>query len=274
VLLEHFLLTRFNIWVPFGDTEERLTEPWLLARLSLFLKYCYPSVCGQSVRNLTWLLFLDRKTPPSFLSVLRASCTDVPVHFVLIDPEDVASLHAVAAREIKGRLKAADVVVTSRLDNDDALCRTYVERVQATCRSVREGFINFRNGFVLCEGRAYRMARQTNPNISRVEIAEGEFDTVWRTPHYEVSQCGSVHDIGGDAAWMRVIHGGNASNQLPPGLRRVSLRKVGRECAALLSEEIAREGRVELSRAQAAWWLRKVGRVCRRLLERPFRRTH
>jgi Putative rhamnosyl transferase len=272
MFLQHFLLTRFNIFVPFGETTERLKDEWLLQRLRLFLKYCYPSVCGQTNRNFTWLLFFDRKTPPSFLSDLKASCTEVPVQVVLVDPPDVEVLHAVAAREIAGRVKGAELVVTSRLDNDDALCRKYVARVQSTVKSVRDGFINFRNGYVLSDGRAYRLTRETNPFISRVENATGEFDTVWRTTHYEVSQCGVVRDVGGDAAWLRVIHGANASNQLPGGLPRVSLRRVGRECGALLSAETAREGALEVSRAQAAWWLRKAGRVSHRLLGKPFQR--
>jgi hypothetical protein len=104
-------------------------------------------------------------------------------------------------------------LITSRLDNDDAICRTFVESVQA--RFHRQGFefLNFTNGYVWSGGRVWSARHVSNPFISLVEDA-ADYSTVYCGNHMELDQQGPVVQISEPAGWLQVVHGRNLANRV------------------------------------------------------------
>lgn len=66
---EHFILTAFCVDIGAKksgyDREKLLGEDYLLRRLDLFQKFCFPSLYHQSNQNFKWLIFFDEETPTS-----------------------------------------------------------------------------------------------------------------------------------------------------------------------------------------------------------------
>jgi hypothetical protein len=165
---DHIVLTRFNIA---GRRPSRfdkgLDEEWLAHRTGLFRRFCFPSVLNQSEKNFSWLVLLHAGTPPRIRGILdecSRSCPQMRLVYVpVLQRRNLSS--------IVKRLTTSDYLITSRLDNDDALAVNFVETVQKAFRPAKLEFINFPN--VACydavQGRFYTRLRRSNPFLSLVE---------------------------------------------------------------------------------------------------------
>ena len=159
---QHFLLTRFNLGLypadmnqaycdKSGQAPARDPDKWMDDRLELFDKYCVPSVMNQSNKNFTWLVVFDPKTPSKYRERIERYRDDG----VLV-PLYAESRCRDEARVVAGRFRGkllrflhfeaalpaardyitqklnpdADYVITTRLDNDDAIHSDFVRRVQ------------------------------------------------------------------------------------------------------------------------------------------------
>lgn len=124
----HVLLTRFNVlWsdkVPFRGRDPQ----WLEDRFELFDRYCFPSVMGQTCQNFVWFVFFDSQTPEPFMSRVAQYTQRYP-RFVPIFVDRFSAEVFVTALGERGFLER-DYIVTSRVDNDDALAKDYIHRVQ------------------------------------------------------------------------------------------------------------------------------------------------
>jgi len=129
VTFSHFLVTRFNVRLPFGG-RVNLDPRWLDHRHALFERFCLPAVTGQSTKAFRWLLLCDARTPEPHRSRLEGYERVSNAEIIWVDDEVQAGLRAAVA----ARLGHGTHVITSRLDNDDAICRDFVERVQEAAR--------------------------------------------------------------------------------------------------------------------------------------------
>src|SRR5687768_2976076 len=126
-MFTHYLITRFNIRVS-DRGPEHMNSPemdlnWLTDRLHLFLKYCVPSVLEQVNKNFTWLIYLDHHTPRSILDQINFLCESaISTELIFID--DYSNL----LKDLKEKIKQANspYVITSRLDNDDIISRSFI----------------------------------------------------------------------------------------------------------------------------------------------------
>jgi hypothetical protein len=224
--LGHVILTRFNIWAPFGGSDTvRLDETYLEYRLRLFESYCLPSVAGQTCRAFRWVVFFDQDTPaaikervegyrrrhefllPAYLSQDDGVAFDTRV-WPFVPPE------AAAGRRY---------LLTTRLDNDDALANHFVQAVQS---AVAEGdeFINLPRGYRYVErtGKLYELRHPSSPFASRLEDRRrGDPATVLHVDHMKLHTVGRVRQVEGPPGWVIVVHGGNVSNSRDPSERRV-----------------------------------------------------
>lgn len=211
----HVLLTRFNVQRGLQVDPRALSGIWLDARMRLFSNITVPSLVAQTRQPDQWLVFFDEKTPdrtrflfeelrqyhPSLKNVLRAEyCQELGA--------------AECARHILSLAPAAtDWLLTTRLDNDDALHPHFIETVKGLCRPGVREFINPTKGLIVAGARLYRKHDFSSPFISCSEPIS-DCRTVWIDQHQRLARHGFVRQFGLRDAWIQVVHGGNLANQV------------------------------------------------------------
>jgi hypothetical protein len=180
--LTHLLLTRFNLNYG-GVYDARYSEDWMRHRMAIFARYCLPSVARQSASGFRWLVFFDRARSEPWRAEIGRLAALGPFEPVYLDGAD----GLVAA--IAGRARDSGPLVTSRLDNDDAVHNAYI----ADIRTAAEAGLAARlpTPFVL----DFRQAVWWD--IARGEIKE--------FPHREVTPYASLVELVSPAAPPRTV---------------------------------------------------------------------
>jgi len=211
-------LTQFNLRTGHALSEKRLTSEWLKPRFELFEKFCYPSIYGQSNQNFKWVVYFDSQTPQFFkdkISEYAAWKNFVPVYL-----DDALTEELNKRAILKSLSECPEYLITTRLDNDDALCKSYTDMVQKNFASQNLEFISFVNGHVLhVDGRLYSFNYLNNPFVSLIEKINSPNTSGFRTvlcgvPHTELSEVGSMKKVKSDVSWLQVIHSSNVSNRV------------------------------------------------------------
>jgi len=215
----HFVLTRFNL----GRGAD---EAWLRGRVELFERFTLPSMRSQTVPPDAWLLYCSENSPAWFRE--RIDEWAVPWLDVAWIP-DRGEWQWLAQRgdvpwsdRVRELLDGSSDVVTSRLDNDDAVARDFCERVRRASRGRRE-FINFPNGAQYGEGRVYLRPDRSSPFLSLVEPAGAGVQTVFAFGHSRASKWAPIRQVFSHPMWLGVVHGENflqslSGFEVPPGI--------------------------------------------------------
>lgn len=208
---EHFLLTRFNVRLNWAKREP--TQDWLRRRIELFERFCLPSVRGQSVQDFRWLVFFDPQSP-RFLKERIERWRKYPN----FRPYFTDAFNSNLVSQAVSEQSAAEFVITSRLDNDDAISRDFIERVQENFNGQELEFINFLFGYSFKRGRVYRVKFTSNSFISLIEKkpSQGRIRTVLcgGIPHGQLATLGPIKNLAGAPGWMIVVHGENLSSRV------------------------------------------------------------
>ena len=130
--LHHFVLTNFNVHIP-GVTSDRSggpvrTREWLDGRVVLFETFCLPSMAGQTCQAFEWLICVDEETPADIRERIgrwRKSVNLTPVWHE-------SHIHTLIAERVGC---GPSVVLTTRLDSDDALQKQFVAVMQGEARA-------------------------------------------------------------------------------------------------------------------------------------------
>lgn len=211
--VSHIFLTRFNMATPGRELAIRTQPGWLQHRFELFEQFCLPSVAAQTRRDFEWIIYFDEETPDEFkarVEDLRAIFPFTPYYCGLFGPEGTPrSIQECFAPQ-------TDLVLTTRLDNDDAIAKDFVERLREEVRlnGYARAFYNFRNGLTRRDGAVYHLSHDCNPFFSLLEDTEGDLTTAKNVLHMEIAEHGEVIQIEGAPAWMQVVHGKNVSNRI------------------------------------------------------------
>ncbi len=216
VTTSHIVLTRFNVRLCFSPVSD--SDPqWLEHRFGLFDRFCYPCMRAQSNQNFKWLVLFDKNTSAQFRR--RIDQYAKWDRFIPIFVESFAdtNLDYVVRAHISAKSK---YLITSRIDNDDAFCTTFINDVQSVIDQRTPTVINFTEGLLLdlVQGKLYRRFHRSNPFISLVEeVGPDRLSTVWGAEHNRASRLGTVRQIGGQAAWLQIVHDKNALNEVVEG---------------------------------------------------------
>lgn len=213
---DHVVVTRFNIPVRVETTFRGLDLDWLAHRFALFERFTIPSMAAQTCRNFTWLILVDERTPSVWkerLAELLLVDGFADVARVLWCPptREYRPVHAIASEWIVDHCQAP-LLVTSRIDNDDAFAIDYVERVQAA-NAAPGSWVSFPVGcnFDVVGGVARRHSSVKNHFLTFVEERdESPPKTVMMVPHGLVK--GPFVRLEG-TGWLEVIHAQNICNQ-------------------------------------------------------------
>jgi len=257
---QHLLLTRFNVQIFTGQGSD---TAWLEHRFRFFERVCVPSVLSQTVLGFRWVLFCDAASPTWVLDRLRTSigAAAAPV-FVFIDgPETRENFRAALAPLLA---PGHTHLITSRLDNDDALAVRFMETVQAQFTGQDFEFVNFPEGHTCFQGRVYALRHPSSPFLSLVERLDTPetIRTVMCEPHQEVASRYPVRQVECGPAWLQIIHGRNVCNMVRGRSRPLAdLRPFhSAEVVAAAGDAAGLWGREETWR----YWSRRLAKKFRR----------
>ena len=127
----HYLVTRFNVNIN-GHGPEYIqrdvpNRQWEKERLPLFESICVPSVAGQTCHDFTWLIYADANSDESTLERMKTAIDGIPKAEIILVSGFTDLVHHLQA---KCAHSLSPYVITSRLDNDDAVGKQYVETIQ------------------------------------------------------------------------------------------------------------------------------------------------
>ena len=219
--LQHFILTRFNLllWNKSKDGRKVRSTKWLEHRFSLFEKYCLPSVKNQTCQDFEWIVLFDSMMPDSFKEKITRFQQDCPqLAPIFVEPENGKYFVDIFRAEIVKRLNAKRVI-TTYLDNDDALNVRFIGDLQQRVTSMDDGtFIFYDDGYQLYTDHKYMM-EITYPRDHFVSYVEkGDSSTVkgvfrYGTHYYiDTIEGAKIAHIKNQRMWCEVVHEKNMLN--------------------------------------------------------------
>lgn len=219
--VQHFLLTRFNIllWRQDKKGENVRTTKWLEHRFSMFEKYCLPSIKNQTCQNFEWIVLFDNMTPDSFKERIVSYQKECPqLTPVFVDPKNGRDFAEIFRYEIIKRLKAKRVISTY-LDNDDALNVRFVEDLQQRISSVSDGtFFYYDEGYQFYTEDKYMLQIHYPRNHFVSVVEKGDATTIkgifGHGRHYYIDQIkgARIEHIQTRPMWCEVVHEKNILN--------------------------------------------------------------
>ena len=225
---QHFLLTRFNVRMPWKEKHWGADPAWCLERLALFEKFALPSITNQVESGFKWLVFFDDTYTPAPVIEAVAKWTEkcpplTPVFMDLFTGErlcDIIREHTAADTK---------VIVTTRLDTDDAMTPDFMQRIREYVLDHPHfhGFINCDLGYCYHGGKTYLYKDRANMFFSCVALCRGtDFDTAHHFNHSKISENGNVVHFADRPMFLLVNHDQNISARGVHGKWRVPKSRV------------------------------------------------
>lgn len=219
--ITHFIVTRFNVRESAHDVRA-LDVDWLEARFELFERFCLPTVMSQSEQNFSWIVLFDSETPVFARERIDRYSRWPKFLALFVRP----GVEGAARKAVIAQLKEApEILVTTRLDNDDGVSRRFVENIQERATVRETSVLEFPRGYVWHKRRVYEYHFPFNPFTT---LAEPRFSddlsklrTVYTGSHSDLGRLGPVVELTKKPAWLQVIHGGNLENTV----RGIRVRK-------------------------------------------------
>ncbi|WP_439490595.1 glycosyltransferase [Algoriphagus sp.] len=216
-MFKHLLLTRFNVFYQ-TKIQRRGYDPevWLVERLDIFLKYCFPSILNQSEKNFIWFFYIDAATPSSVRERLLQAFKPHPFIVLMSQHYEDFTLSSSLKEDIELHLgKNFEYLISSRVDSDDMLHKDYFLKLKEYFNYQERQAINFTKGMVYetDSGVISEMNHQYNAFISLIERRKGDgFSTVYHKKHTDYKYDKIVRNVRiSTPMWCVVIHGLNDS---------------------------------------------------------------
>lgn len=231
--MQHFILTRFNLQLwptdKRGRDIQRETD-WLEERFRLFETFCLPSLRAQTCMDFDWVLLMDAETPQPWRERMEHWKAQMPqLHPVWVPRPLHRQFPAVFQRLVSKHLhEGGQRVLTTYLDNDDALHRRFVEEVQRRAPGLQGGtFLFFPHGlqYFTSLQLATRIAYPNNhfctlvedyarPAQVRTVYGYGSHFLLHRNPHIPIHLATDAPPL-----WIEVVHERNVDNDVKMTLR-------------------------------------------------------
>ncbi|NCC33069.1 MAG: hypothetical protein EOM24_13805 [Chloroflexia bacterium] len=208
-LFDHLILTRFNVrigqWI-----QQPPDEAWLTHRFELFERFCLPSLEAQTCQHFRWLVLFDAETPEPFRAKIATYAAWPNFQPIYLQHFTLESLLVVLQPYVQ-----TPYLITTRLDNDDALSRRFVEQLQRQFAFQAFEFINFADGYTLDLQRRRLFMRNYTSNsfISLIERADNPRTVLCRN-HTFLSEIGPIKNLRTDPMWLQLVHQRNLGNEV------------------------------------------------------------
>ena len=225
-VLQHFFLTRFNLllWRKDKEGQKVRTTKWLEYRFLLFENFCLPSIKNQTCQDFEWIVLFDSMTPERFKERIETYEKECPQLVpVFVEPERGRYFAQIFRDEVVKRLGSNlnnNVrVLTTCLDNDDALNARFAEDLQQRALSAKDGtFIYYDEGVQLYTDYNYLMKiyYPRNHFVSVVEVGNSSSvkGIYGYGGHYHVDKIEGVkiEHVKTEPMWCEVVHEKNMLN--------------------------------------------------------------
>lgn len=219
--LQHFFLTRFNIllWKQDKEGHKVRSMKWLRHRFSLFENYCLPTMINQSCQNFEWMVLFDSMTPDEFKAKITEYQRICPQLIpIFVEPEKGGCFAEIFRAEIVKRLKAKRVISTY-LDNDDAMNVRFVEDLQCRVAKATDGtFFYYDKGYQYYTEDKFLMQIHYPRNHFVSVVEKGEAATVkgifGHGRHYYIDKIegAKIVHVKTEPMWCEVVHERNMLN--------------------------------------------------------------
>lgn len=235
--------------------QERKRRRWLDTRFKLFTTFCLPSMINQTRRPDIWLIAFDGESREAVQPVLDAIKDHPWIVPAWQRPVDgiFEDLGAVSSREILARLPPGKTqLITTRLDNDDAVNKHFLEHVRCYAASVlhyepdlSDFWVVFPIGADYFKARCRFYVSSNNAFCTRVQpvaTLSENLETVHAFQHARLflSGCKVFLPMTTDPMWIRNFHGGNLSLVSMADRRNFTAsatRTVLRQCGIRIEQE-------------------------------------
>jgi len=189
--LKHFIITRFGFTTDYEHLEERI---------ALFKRFTLPSIKAQTNKNFEWLLLGD----PLFVIPGARWFGDQPNKALRPGVMNPSYL-----RYIRKVTKNEDLVLMTRLDNDDMLMPTYVEDIQKIAKP--EQAYDFRGYYLDLNTGAFYTDKIyhkdfTSPFTTLAQTIAKQ--TIYMGNHAKIGQIYPVTFVE-KRNWVQIVHGNN-----------------------------------------------------------------
>ena len=221
MVIHHFILTRFNLllWNKDKEGNKVRTKGWLKHRFALFEQYCLPSIQSQTCQNFEWIVLFDSTTPDRYKERIvewQKECPHlIPVY---VEPQNGRYFAEIFRQEVVKRLNAQRVI-TTYLDNDDALSLRLVDDLQKRVEPLNNGtFINYVEGYQYFTDHKYVMQIHYPRNHFISVVEDGNPATIKTIygygSHYYIEKIPGVRieNVKNLPMWCEVIHERNMGN--------------------------------------------------------------
>ncbi len=221
MMVEHFIITRYNLkkedWLKDVESKKVLDQDWLRNRNEIFLKYCLPSILNQTTSRFKWILFFQDGSQ----NLLKPVLTELKKHSFIeaVFCKSYEDFQRNLPALLKNKLqKDSSWVLTTRLDNDDALHQDFVLRLQQSVRTVKENTIfHFPYGLFLDIENKNQLASSYYPMNQFISLLEkkssGELITVLGREHDKWNKEFKIREIYLSDAWVQITHSRNLANR-------------------------------------------------------------
>jgi hypothetical protein len=246
--IQQFLLTRFNVrYRNFGDGIGE-SRQWLEDRFDLFERFCVPTIAAQTFEDFEWIIFCDEGTGEEDLQRIRAFDPRIRIALTASTIFDPQSQKDAQPREREGygpvlwRMhvhpfvkSGTEVVISTRLDNDDALNRHAFARLRDHLDMFVESghdrwVYNPMHGYRLDtrDRKVYQSSLRNSPFQSRFERVGPGLRPLGALGghHGKASELYPYYDDEEGRLWMMVVHGGNVSNRVGGKPSDVSIESI------------------------------------------------
>lgn len=225
-MLRHLVITRFSVNTKLSgrlqvrDNDER----YLRYRLRLFELFCLPSMQSQICQDFKWFVLFGGNTPQWLrdrLDEWERGGAFIPLY---------SSNFSEALEHIKIwagiNMSCGDMLLTTRLDNDDSLSCTLLKAIQARVdESLDMQYLCPVRGHQVVvksdnpeDWRYYSLRYPANPFVSLAErITKEPPVTVYHRKHGSIRSNAigeAVVNMMQYPSWLQVLHGKNVGNRL------------------------------------------------------------
>ncbi|MEO7061281.1 MAG: glycosyltransferase [Lapillicoccus sp.] len=241
--MKHVFLTRYNLPSAGVESQFRARDNWLRDRTVLFNRYTVPSMKNQLSDEVSWIVYIDPASPAwlvDHLGSLEADQLLTAIPRASVSREELVGDIRTLVGEASGPL------ITTNIDNDDALARDFSERLRSFGRTQTERCgVYIGRGLVLNGARLYLRRDPENAFCSVVEDLSDPV-TCWVDWHNRLSRHMPVITLEGDPGWLQVIHDVNVSNivrgrRVPSAGYRVAFPRLLDDVADPSQREASRE---------------------------------
>ena len=229
--IQHFILTRFNLllWNKDKEGKKVRSASWLTHRFELFERYCLPSIIGQTCQEFKWIVLFDSTKPDRYNEKIAEYQKECPqLEPVYVRPDSGRFFAQIFRDEVvkRGLSRISELencdnynrVITTYMDNDDAMNMRFVEDIQKRAAEVSDGtFITYDDGYQYFTNNNYvmRIRYPRNHFMSVVERADIELKTIYGYgSHYYIDKIDGarIEHVKNLPMWCEVIHEKNMGN--------------------------------------------------------------